>query len=96
MSAVDDIVLEEALVQKPMSFALLRRLFAWARPYRPYLLINLAGTALAVGSQLAGPKLIQLGIDHYLTHITSSSARPVRHLRHQRALSRESPARLGV
>ena len=73
MSAVEDIALEEGLAQKPMSLALLRRLLAWAKPYRPYLFLNLAATTLAVGSQLAGPKLIQKGIDNYLTHITSSS-----------------------
>ena len=73
MSAIEDIGLEEALSQKPMSFALLRRLFGWTRPYRPYLILNLAGTVLAVASQLAGPKLIQKGIDNYLTHITSSA-----------------------
>ena len=73
MSADADIVLEEMLVQKPMSFAMLVRLFSWARPYRPYLVVTLVGTALAVTSQLAGPKLIQKGIDNYLTHITSTT-----------------------
>ena len=73
MSAVEDILVEEGLAQKPMSFALLRRLLSWARPYRPFLILNLVGTTLAVTSQLLGPKLIQLGIDRYLTHITSSA-----------------------
>ncbi|MCE0522034.1 MAG: ABC transporter ATP-binding protein/permease [Methylacidiphilales bacterium] len=71
MSAAVDLLLEEELAQKPMSLALLHRLLSWTRPYRPLLLLSLAGTALAVTSQLLGPKLIQLGIDHYLTHITS-------------------------
>jgi ATP-binding cassette subfamily B protein len=74
MSTAEDILLEEGLAQKTMSLALLRRLLGWARPYRSYLLLNVIGTALAVTSQLAGPKLIQLGIDHYLTHITTSAA----------------------
>jgi ATP-binding cassette subfamily B protein len=74
VSAAEDIVLEEGLAQKPMSFALLRRLLGWARPYRFWQVVNLVATALAVTSQLAGPKLIQIGIDHYLTHITSSAA----------------------
>jgi ATP-binding cassette subfamily B multidrug efflux pump len=74
MSAVDDILLEEGLVQKPMSFALFRRLVSWAFPYRSLLVITITGTLLAVVSQLAGPKLIQLGIDHYLTHISTNAA----------------------
>ena len=74
MSAAEDIFLEEGLAQKPMSVALLRRLLAWTRPYRSLLLLNLMGTALAVTSQLLGPKLIQMGIDRYLTHITTSAS----------------------
>jgi len=74
MSADVDILLEEALAQKPLSVALVRRLLAWARPYRSILLLNLVGTALAVISQLFGPKLIQMGIDGYLAHVTTSAA----------------------
>jgi ABC-type multidrug transport system fused ATPase/permease subunit len=73
MSAAADVLLEEALAQKPMSAALLRRLFSWARPYRGQVIINIASTALSVLSQLLGPWLIQIGIDHYLSHITSRS-----------------------
>jgi ATP-binding cassette subfamily B protein len=65
-----DALLEEALAQKPLSLALVRRLFSWTRPYRRYLFLNLAATVLFVVSQLAGPKLVQYGIDHYLSHIT--------------------------
>jgi ATP-binding cassette subfamily B protein len=36
--------------------------------------VNLFGTLLAVTSQLLGPKLIQLGIDRYLTRITTPAA----------------------
>jgi ABC-type multidrug transport system fused ATPase/permease subunit len=74
MSAVEDILVEESLSQRPMSFALLRRLFALTRPYRPYMLLSLGGTVLAVASQIFGPKLIQYGIDHYLVHITTTAA----------------------
>jgi len=74
MSAPADILLEEALSQRPLSLALVRRLLSWTRPYRSLLLLNLAGTALAVTSQLLGPKLIQMGIDRYLAHITTSAA----------------------
>jgi len=72
MSANDDFLLEESLEQKAMSASLLRRLFALTKPYRGLLLLNLAGTALAVTSQLLGPRLIQIGIDHYLGHVTAS------------------------
>jgi ABC-type multidrug transport system fused ATPase/permease subunit len=71
MSAAVDVLLEEELAKKPLSFGLLRRLMACARPYRRVVVFNLIGTMLAVTSQIFGPKLIQLGIDHYLTHITT-------------------------
>lgn len=74
MSVTEDILLEEQLAQKPMSGALLRRLYSWTRPYRPLLFMNFVATALTVASQLFGPKLIQMGIDRYLTHITTSTA----------------------
>ena len=72
MSAGDD-ALEESLEQKPMSFALLARLFALTRPYRGLVLFNLVGTALAVTSQLLGPYLIRTGIDRNLSHFTSAA-----------------------
>jgi ATP-binding cassette subfamily B protein len=71
MSDVIDVALEEALAQKPLSAAMIRRLIGWARPYRSAVIVNLCGTLLAVVSQLLGPKLIQMGIDGYLTHISS-------------------------
>jgi ATP-binding cassette subfamily B protein len=73
MSAPADVLLEESLEQKPMTGAVLRRLFALTRPYRRLLALNLAGTALAVTSQLLGPYLIRQGIDRYLTHLTTQA-----------------------
>jgi len=73
MSADVDLLLEEALAQKPFSLSLLRRLLSWTRPYRSTFFLGIAGTLLAVASQIFGPKLIQMGIDRYLTHITSSA-----------------------
>jgi ATP-binding cassette subfamily B protein len=70
MSDTVDLLLEEALAQKSMSFGMLRRLFNWARPYRKYLVISLSSTVLAIGSQLLGPYLIKTGIDRYLGHMT--------------------------
>lgn len=72
MSAGEDFLLEEALEQKPMSFALLRRLFALTRRYRWLVALNLGGTALAVASQLLGPYLIRTGINKYLTNVASA------------------------
>jgi len=69
MSAAADILLEEQLEKRPLTLGLLRRLMVCARPYRRVVIINMALTILAVTSQIFGPKLIQLGIDHYLTHI---------------------------
>ena len=74
MSADVDLALEEELAQKPLSFAIARRLFEWTRPYRTYQVVILAGTALAVTSQLLGPYLIRSGIDYYLTNIKSPEA----------------------
>jgi len=74
MSAEVDPLLEEELAQKALTLGLVRRLAVCARPYRRIVLFNLIGTILAVTSQIFGPKLIQVGIDHYLSHITTSAA----------------------
>jgi ATP-binding cassette subfamily B multidrug efflux pump len=69
-----DIELEEAFAQKRMSKETFFRLSRSLRPYRRGLALNLTLTLAATGSQLLGPKLIQVGIDRYLTHISSSAA----------------------
>jgi len=69
-----DVFQEEELVKKALTFGLIRRLMVCARPYRRIILFNLVGTILAVISQIFGPKLIQLGIDHYLSHVTTAAA----------------------
>jgi ATP-binding cassette subfamily B protein len=74
MSTVVDPLLEEEMAKKALTFGLIRRLAACAKPYRRTVLLNLLGTILAVISQIFGPKLIQLGIDHYLTHIDTAAA----------------------
>jgi ABC-type multidrug transport system fused ATPase/permease subunit len=74
MSGNPDILVEEELAQRAMSLALFRRLLDLTRPYRLLLGLNLVGTALAVASQLLGPKLIQVGIDRYLSHGVATSA----------------------
>jgi ATP-binding cassette subfamily B protein len=71
MSAGEDFLLEESLELKPMSFSLLRRIFALTRRYRWLVAANIGGTLLAVASQLIGPYLIRTGINSYLTNITS-------------------------
>ena len=63
----DDILLEEAFAQRPMSRQTFRRLFDYVRPYRRIFALNLVCTALATVAQLLGPKFIQVGIDRYLT-----------------------------
>ncbi|MFO1458864.1 MAG: ABC transporter ATP-binding protein [Verrucomicrobiota bacterium] len=67
MASHDDIALDEEFAQTTMRGSLLRRLFAHARPYRRFFLLNLVLSVLATASTLLGPKLIQMGIDHYLT-----------------------------
>lgn len=62
----DDIALDEEFAQAPMRGALLRRLGAFIRPYRHTFLLNLFLTVLATVSTLAGPQLVQLGMDRYL------------------------------
>jgi ATP-binding cassette subfamily B protein len=74
MPSRDDILLEEAFAQKPMSRATFARLFGYLRPYRRAFALNLTGTLLATVSQLLGPKLIQFGMDRYLADLTTAAA----------------------
>ena len=67
MASQIDIELEEATAQKRMSRAVFFRLIAFIHPYRGTFALNLLFTLLATISQLLGPKLIQIGIDRYLT-----------------------------
>ena len=67
MASQIDIELEEATAQKRMSRAVFFRLVAFIHPYRGTFALNLLFTLLATISQLLGPKLIQIGIDRYLT-----------------------------
>ena len=67
----EDILLDESFAQKPLDWAMIRRLGAYAKPYRKFYVLTLGGTVLGVISQLLGPKLIQLGIDKYLAHMTT-------------------------
>jgi ATP-binding cassette subfamily B protein len=73
MSEPVDVLLEEALAKKSLDLAMLRRLAAWSRPYRASVFLSLGGTLSLIVSQLFGPKLIQTGIDRFLTHITTPS-----------------------
>ena len=83
-----DLELEEEFAQKRMTRALFTRLFSYVRPYRRLVILNLIFTVLATASQLLGPKFIQVGIDRYLTQVTSVDAaihgqcRRVIHSRH--------------
>jgi ATP-binding cassette, subfamily B, multidrug efflux pump len=70
----DDIRLEEEFAQKPMSRATFRRLFLYVRPYRRVFAWNLVLTVLATLSQLLGPRFIQVGIDRFLTEVSSATA----------------------
>ena len=73
MSTAVDVALEEEMEQKPVTAALVRRLYARTGPYRTLLAINMVATTLAVASGLGGPQFIRYGIDHFLTHITNSA-----------------------
>src|SRR5215510_3059253 len=70
----DDILLEEAFQQKPMSRATFLRLLGYVRPYKRLFQFNLLLTLLATLSQLLGPKFIQIGIDRYLTNWVNAQA----------------------
>ncbi len=72
MATHDDIALDEEFAQSSLRGSLLRRLFAYTRPYRRALYTNLALTLLATASALVGPRLIQHGIDHALAPILGS------------------------
>ncbi|PYM15402.1 MAG: ABC transporter ATP-binding protein [Verrucomicrobia bacterium] len=72
MASRDDILLEEAFEQKPLSKATFLRLLGYVRPYRRIFRLNLLFTLLATASQLVGPKFIQIGIDRYLIRFSSA------------------------
>ncbi|HYE31562.1 MAG TPA: ABC transporter ATP-binding protein [Methylomirabilota bacterium] len=72
--AHDPALLEEEFARAQLSRRTLRRLLTYVRPYRRVFIGNLIFTVLATGSQLLGPKFIQVGIDRYLTNITSLQA----------------------
>ncbi|MBL9139836.1 MAG: ABC transporter ATP-binding protein [Verrucomicrobiales bacterium] len=74
MSQVIDTELEEQFAQKRMSAGTFRRLLAYVRPYRRTLYLNLAFTLLATLSALAGPQILQRGIDRYLTRVVDADA----------------------
>jgi ATP-binding cassette subfamily B multidrug efflux pump len=74
LASKDDILLEEAFEQKPMSKATFLRLLSYVRPYQRLFQLNLLLTLLATLSQLLGPKFIQIGIDRYLTNFASAQA----------------------
>src|SRR5438552_10583484 len=74
MGSKNDILLEEAFEQKPMSRATFLRLLRYVRPYRRTFQLNLLFTLLATLSQLLGPKFIQVGIDRYLTNFSDPPA----------------------
>lgn len=68
------VAIEEEFAQKPMNRATFARLFSYLRPYRRLFVVNLVLTALATAAQLAGPRLIQIGIDRHLSSIGSAEA----------------------
>lgn len=74
MSHAPDVELEEQFAQKRMSAGTFRRLMAYVRPYRRVLVLNLLFTVLATLSALAGPKLLQWGIDHHLVRVVDAGA----------------------
>jgi ATP-binding cassette subfamily B multidrug efflux pump len=73
MASKDDILLEEQFAQKRMSAGTFLRLMSYVRPYRRVFVLNMVFTVLAIASQLAGPKFIQLGIDRYLTNFADAA-----------------------
>ncbi len=84
MATHDDIALDEEFAQTKMRGSLVRRLFSYTRPYRRAFIWNLILTVLATASTLLGPKLIQYGIDEYLTpafaissKVSQSASEPV-------------------
>jgi hypothetical protein len=77
MATHDDIALDEEFAQSSLRGSLLRRLFAYTRPYRRASYTNLALTLLATASALDGPRLIQHGIDHALFPMLGSGSTAV-------------------
>ncbi|MEO8429466.1 MAG: ABC transporter ATP-binding protein [Verrucomicrobiota bacterium] len=74
MSNKNDIALEEEFTQKRMNTKTFLRLMSFLLPYKRRFILNLFFTLLATISQLLGPKFIQIGIDRYLTGVTTINA----------------------
>ena len=74
MAGKAELELEEQFAQKRMSRTTFWRLASYLRPYRRAFALNLVLTLAATGSQLLGPKFIQIGIDRYLTSFASADA----------------------
>src|SRR5260221_3882539 len=74
MATQTDIEPEEAFARKRMSKETFMRLTKLLRPYRGAFALNLLFTICATASQLLGPKLIQVGIDRFLTNFSSAQA----------------------
>ncbi|HEY5751651.1 MAG TPA: ABC transporter ATP-binding protein [Chthoniobacterales bacterium] len=78
MAAIDPIV-EEQLAQRAMTSELFFRLVTYLRPYKWSVFVAIAASIGQVACQLAGPRLVQMGIDRYLMVIndTTSATRGV-------------------
>src|SRR5258708_16613605 len=74
MAIQTDIELEEAFARKRMSKETFMRLTKLLRPYRGAFALNLLFAICATASLLLGPKLIQVGIDRFLTNFSSAQA----------------------
>jgi ATP-binding cassette subfamily B protein len=69
----EDILIEEQSARSQMNTPIFRRLTGYLRPYRRQIIRNLVFAILATASTMAGPWLIRMGIDRYLTNFKSAS-----------------------
>lgn len=70
-STIDDQRIEEELARSAIRGSIIVRLWRYIYPYRRTFFITVACAIASTLSGLLGPKLIQVGIDRYLTHISN-------------------------
>jgi putative ABC transport system ATP-binding protein/ATP-binding cassette subfamily B protein len=74
MAGGDQMMLEEELARRPLTWGLFRKLLPWIQPYAKTAGWNLVLTVAATACQLLGPKFVQNGIDRFLSDIASPEA----------------------
>ncbi len=71
---------DEDVLGKAYDSRLMRRLLTYLRPYTGFVALSLIAVILKAAADVAGPYLVKVSIDRYMTHTPSSNAWLPRHL----------------